>query len=71
VSQTVSAPAIYAPAAPALATLISTAPVRATPVEAKAVLTPVIKKYHKDHVSKIYFVEGLLSISDMKAVRKI
>jgi hypothetical protein len=53
-TQTVPAPAIYAPAAPVLASLISTAPVQATPIEAKAVLTPVIKKYHKDHVSTVY-----------------
>lgn len=42
---------VYAPSTPALATFISPAPALATPVHAKAVLQPVLKKYHKDHVS--------------------
>jgi hypothetical protein len=45
------ATAIYASGTPALATFTSSSPVQATPVEAHAVLQPVIKKYHKDHVS--------------------
>jgi hypothetical protein len=51
VTHTAPVSAVYASAAPALATFIGSAPVYATPVESRAVLQPVLKKYHKDHVS--------------------